>query len=54
MRPQGNQAAKQKLAEFKEQMKKTLNMPGSSELSPQPRHDLSLSQELKESLLQNP
>ena len=28
MRPQGSQAAKQKLAEFKEQMKKTLNMPG--------------------------
>jgi len=28
VRPQGNQAAKQKLAEFKEQMKKTLNMPG--------------------------
>ena len=35
MRPQGNQAAKQKLAEFKEQMKKTLNMPGSPENSPQ-------------------
>ena len=31
MRPQGSQAAKQKLAEFKEQMKKTLNMPGSPE-----------------------
>jgi len=28
VRPQGSQAAKQKLAEFKEQMKKTLNMPG--------------------------
>ena len=28
MRHQGSQAAKQKLAEFKEQMKKTLNMPG--------------------------
>ena len=28
MRPQGSQGAKQKLAEFKEQMKRTLNMPG--------------------------
>ena len=33
MRPQGNQAAKQKLAEFKEQMKKTLNMPGEGEIA---------------------
>ena len=55
MRPQGNQAAKQKLAEFKEQMKKTLNMPGSPEIHLQSKDDSTLlRQEHNESLLQNP